>query len=254
MVFKKYTGLISELLFPKFCFGCKREGNYLCEDCRAILEISKFHQQHSGRHLKDLYFALPYQNPLIKNLIQRFKYQPLVKELAKPLSLLIIEHFQLLDNKPNFTDFIIIPIPLEKRKVKRRGFNQAEEIAKELSCFLKIPLLSDCLIKIKETIPQVELSEDKRKENIKGAFSVNPVRKIENQKDLKKFLFSIFKNKFSNGVKNNQEIKNKKILLVDDVYTTGSTMEEAARVLNKAGAEEIIGVVIAKANPEEDRP
>jgi len=224
MLFKKFTNFILELLFPKFCFGCQREGDYLCEDCRATLEISRFHRENSGRYLKDFYFALPYQNPLIKNLIQRFKYQPLVKELAKPLSSLIIEYFQLLDNRPNFTDFTIIPAPLEKRKFKRRGFNQAEEIAKELSHFWGIPLFSGCLIKIKETIPQVELSEDERKENIKEAFSV----------------------------KNNQGIKNKKILLVDDVYTTGSTMEEAARVLKIAGAREIIGVVIARASPGED--
>lgn len=225
MIFKKVTDLILELLFPKFCFGCQKEGSYLCEDCRAILEISKFHQHHSGQYLKDLYFALPYQNPLIKNLIQKFKYQPLVKELAKTLSLLIIEHFQLLDKKPNLTDFTIIPIPLEKRRLKYRGFNQAEEIAKELSYFWKIPLLSGCLIKNKETTPQVELSGDERKENIKGAFSL----------------------------KNSREIKDKKILLIDDIYTTGSTMEEAARALKRAGAKEIIGVVIARANPEEDR-
>ncbi|HUW71988.1 MAG TPA: ComF family protein [Candidatus Humimicrobiaceae bacterium] len=226
MVFKKFTGLILELLFPKFCFGCQREGSYLCEDCRSTLEISEFHKQHSGQYLKDLYFALPYQNPLIKSLIQKFKYQPLVKELAESLSLLIIEHFQLLDNKLNFTDFTIIPIPLEKRRLKSRGFNQAEEIAKELSHFLEIPLFSGCLIKTKETTPQVELSGDERKENIRGAFSV----------------------------KNSQEIKNKKILLVDDVFTTGSTMEEAARILKAAGAKEIIGIVIARASPGEDRP
>ena len=225
MLFRKFTGLILEILFPKCCFGCHREGSYLCEDCRAILEISEFHEQHSARYFKDLYFALPYQNPLIKNLIRKFKYQPLIKELAKPLSLLIIEHLQLLDNKPSFTDFTIIPIPLEKRKLKARGFNQAEEIAKELSYFLKIPLLSDCLIKTKETVPQDDLSEDERKENIKGAFSA----------------------------RNNQKIKNKKILLVDDIYATGSTIEEAARTLKTAGAKEIIGMVIARANPGEDR-
>lgn len=226
MLLKKFTGLVLELLFPKFCFGCQNEGSYLCEDCQATLEISKFHQQHSGKNIEDLYFALPYQNPLIKKLIQKFKCQPFVKELAKPLSFLIIEHLQLLDNKPNFTDFTIIPIPLGKRKLKHRGFNQSEEISRELSYFLEIPLLSDYLIKTKGTVPQIEISEDEREENIKGSFSV----------------------------KNSQEIKNKKILLVNDVYVTGSTMEEAAQVLKKAGAEEVIGMVIARASPRKDRP
>jgi len=107
---------------------------------------------------------------------------------------------------------------LEKRKLKQRGFNQAEEIAKELSSFLKIPLVSDCLTKIKETLPQVELSGKKREENIKGVFLV----------------------------KNNEKTRGRKVLLVDDVYTTGSTMEEAARVLKTAGAKEVWGVVVAR--------
>lgn len=223
---EKIANFFLGLLFPKFCFGCQNEGSYLCEDCRAILEISKFHKQHSGQNLKDLYFALPYRSPLIKNLVRKFKYQPFVKELAKSLSFLIIEHFQLLDNKPSFIDFTIIPVPLKKSRLKWRGFNQAEEISKELSYFLEIPLFSSCLIKTKETIAQIELVGDERKENIKGAFAV----------------------------KNSQEIKNKKILLVDDVFTTGSTMEEAARVLKMTGAKEIIGVVVARANPGEDSP
>jgi len=80
---------------------------------------------------------------------------------------------------------------------------------------LKIPLLNDVLIKIKETLPQVELSGKKREENIKGVFLV----------------------------KNNKETRERKVLLVDDVYTTGSTMEECAQVLKTAGAEEVWGVV-----------
>jgi len=81
---------------------------------------------------------------------------------------------------------------------------------------LKIPLVSDCLIKTRETISQVELPEDARKENVKGTFSVK------------------------------NRISGKKILLVDDVYTTGATMTECARVLRESGAKEIIGIAIAR--------
>lgn len=233
MVFKKFATFLLELFFPKFCFNCRAEGNYLCQDCRATLEISKFHLKYSSPNLKDLYFAVCYQNLLIKNLIQKFKYQPFVKELAPTLSSLIIEHFQLLDNKPPFfaspptspqSEYILIPVPLDKRKLKRRGFNQAEEVSKELSKFLEIPI-SNCLIKIKETTPQVELTEEERKENIKGAFSCQ----------------------------HPELVKGRKILLVDDVFTTGSTMEEAARVLKKAGAKEITGIVVARAQPKDDK-
>ena len=215
-MWKKAGNFILEILFPQFCFNCGIEGTYLCEDCKSILEITGFHQKYSAPNLKDLYFALSYNNPLSKKLIRRFKYEPFVKELAKPLSSLIIAHFQLMDNKPDFSGFSIIPVPLEKRKMKWRGFNQAEEIGKELAEFLKIPLVSDCLIKTRETISQVELPEDARKENVKGTFSVK------------------------------NRISGKKILLVDDVYTTGATMTECARVLRESGAKEIIGIAIAR--------
>ena len=228
MLRAKFLNFLLDLFFPRFCLSCQKEGSYLCQDCQATLEISRFHQQYSTQNLRDLYFALNYQSPLIKNLIQKFKYQPFVKELAFNLASLIIEHFQLLDNPPPFyggeKNFILIAVPLEKRKLKWRGFNQAEEIAKELSFFLKIPLISDCLIKTKDTIAQVELKAEARKENIKGVFLV----------------------------KNKDLIKEKKILLVDDVYTTGSTMEEAARVLKEAKAKEIIGIVVARAKPGQD--
>jgi len=94
-----------ELFFPKFCFNYQKEGNYLCEDCKSLTGVLQIHQKYSGKNLKDLYWAAPYANPLIKNLIQKFKYEPFVRNLSKSLSSLIIEHFQLLDNKPDFFNF-----------------------------------------------------------------------------------------------------------------------------------------------------
>jgi len=215
------------IFFPKFCLNCQREGSFLCEDCQAILDISSSHQEFQTGNLSDLYYPLEYKNPLIKNLIKRFKYEPFVKELAKDLASLIIAHFQLLDPPPNFGggDYVLLPVPLEKRKLKWRGFNQAEEIGKEISKFLNIPLINDILFKIKETLPQVELSEKEREENIKGVFII----------------------------RNREKILGKKILLVDDVYTTGSTMKECVQVLKKAGAKEVIGIVIARAAPGQDQ-
>ena len=250
---EKIKNFFLNLFFPKFCFNCQKEGDYLCPDCQSLLEISQYQyclcqkpkrlfqggkcQTCHSKKLDGLYFAISYQNPLIKELIQKFKYKPFIKELAKTLSNLIITHFQLLDNKPNFVypvreekfsnraDFILLPIPLNEKRQKERGFNQAEEIAKELAKFLKLQVLNDALFKIKSTLPQVELAAEARKENIRDAFLV----------------------------KNRKAIKNKKILLVDDVYTTGSTMEEAARVLKEAGVKEVWGIVVARAQPGEDK-
>jgi ComF family protein len=221
----KIKEFILDLIFPKFCLGCKKEGSFLCEDCFSILDISTNHQRFKGKNLTDLYFPVNYENFLVKKLIQNFKYPPLIKELKKELALIIISHLLLLDKKPYFSDFILVPIPLSKKKLRWRGFNQAEEIARELANFLKIPLISDCLVKLKETKDQVELSEKERRENVKGVFFV----------------------------KNKEEIFGRNILLVDDVFTTGATMEEAARVLKEAGAEKIVGIVIAKASPGQDK-
>ncbi len=210
------------LLFPKFCFNCQMEGIYLCEDCRAILNINNHHQVFSGKHLNDLYWAIDYKKPLIKKLIHNFKYEPFVKELSKPLSSLIINHFQLIEKPLPFfgegSEFFLIPVPLYEKRLRWRGFNQAQELAKQLSLFWNIPLLNNYLIKIKKTFLQSQLAKQERLGNVRNAFLV----------------------------KNQEKIKNKKILLIDDVFTTGATMEECAWILKKAGAQQVIGLVIAR--------
>lgn len=246
---------ILDILFPKFCLNCRKEGSYLCQDCFSIIDILK--RQYCPfcyppktvadgktciycrrrKRLNGLYCATSYNNFIAKKLINQFKYEPYIKELSKPLSSLIIAHFLNLET-PTFKiekailatrdpssdslkknkDVILIPVPLYKNKLKQRGFNQAEEIAKELSKYLKIPIFNNLLIKIKPTPAQVELDKKQRKNNIKGVFSV----------------------------KNPKAIKQKKILLVDDIFTTGSTLEECAKILKEAGAKKVWGVVVAR--------
>jgi len=227
-MFEKIKENFLELLFPRACLGCQREKSWLCQDCKAIIDISRFHQKFPNPELNDLYSATQFQGPLLKKLIHKFKYEPLVKELAQPLSSLICDHFQLLDIPPVFlggrTNFVLVPIPLEKKRLKWRGFNQAEEIARHLSKFLNMPLLDNVLVKNRTTLPQVKLRAEERKQNILGAFACQ----------------------------NKHKIKGRNILLVDDIYTTGSTMKEAARVLKKSGAQKVIGVVVARAAPGQD--
>lgn len=238
----KIKAFLLELFFPSFCLGCQKEGTYLCEDCKEVLEISEFQyclcnknplrlnpnqKKHgkcnkcSDKKLSGLYFALPYkEKSLTRKLIHQFKYQPYLKNLAETLALLIAEHLFLSGkNKEEiWQNSILIPIPLDKKKLKSRGYNQAEELAKELSKILKVPVISNNLIKTRVTLPQVELSAEKRGQNLKNAFLV----------------------------KSPEQIKGKKIFLVDDVYTTGSTMEECSRVLRDAAAKQVWGIVIAR--------
>jgi len=228
-----------DLFFPRFCVGCNQEGFYLCQDCLSLIEILE--NQYCPfcnlpkivldgktcprckklKALSGLYFATSYQTPLVKKMISLFKYPPFIKELSGPLTSLIITHFQILGKNHNVFKvkrFVLIPVPLHRKQLKKRGFNQSEEIAKGLSVFLDIPLMNNVLIKAKETPPQVELDEGARRENIKSVFLA----------------------------KNPELIKGKNVLLVDDVFTTGSTMEECARVLKAAGAKEVSGVTVAR--------
>lgn len=239
---EKIKNLLLDILFPRFCLGCGIEGTYLCQDCKAILEISenkyclceknalrlpskeekgKCSKCHSKK-LSGLYSALSYKEKfLTRKLIHFLKYPPyFAKTLAETLAFLIIDHISLLGKDPKnfFENRILIPVPLEKKKLNQRGFNQSEEIAKKLSEISGAPLIADCLIKIKTTPPQMKLSGKEREENLKNAFLC----------------------------KNSELVRGKKIFLIDDVYTTGTTIEECAKVLKKAGAKEIWGIVVAR--------
>ena len=242
----KIKVFLLELFFPIFCLGCQKDGTYLCQDCKATLEILEFQyclcnknplkinlqlnkygkcNRCYDKKLSGLYFALPYKgSALTRRLIHQFKYQPYIKDLAKTLALLLAEHFFISgSNKEDvWQNSVLIPVSLDKKKLKRRGYNQAEELAKELSKILLVPVLSDILIKVKTTRTQIELSGKEREQNLKGAFAITPLH-----------------NNFA-------RITGKKIFLVDDVYTTGSTMEECARTLKQAGAKQVWGIAIAR--------
>jgi len=232
----KIVEFVLDILFPKFCLNCGAEGNYLCPDCLSLIEV--LDRQYCPfcfpprivfagtclsckrtKKLAGLYCAASYENFIVKKLIHQFKYEPYLKDLAKTLSSLIITHLQHLNKVNNFESFLLVPAPLHKKKLKQRGFNPAQEIAKEIAKALKIPVIN-ALAKIKQTPAQVELEKEERLENIKGAF-------ICPRPDL-------------------GQIKNRKILLVDDVFTTGATMEECALTLKKAGAKEVWGMVVAR--------
>ena len=113
---------------------------------------------------------------------------------------------------------IIIPVPIHKKRRLKRGYNQTELIAKEICKNISLELKTDVLIKQKNIKAQSELNKNERKQNIKNAFEI----------------------------KNINEIIDKKILLFDDIYTTGSTVNECSKILKKAGAKQIGVVTIAK--------
>ncbi len=148
----------------------------------------------------------------IRDLIHSFKYNRLT-HLRYPLALLTLEGMS------EFCDpHLIVPVPLHRSRLRQRGFNQAVLLGRVLSRRLSLPMLPDALVRTRQTEPQIELSAAERRVNVKGAFSV----------------------------KRPDHVAGKRILLLDDVMTTGSTMDECAKELKKAGAEVVIATAIAR--------
>jgi ComF family protein len=112
----------------------------------------------------------------------------------------------------------IIPVPLHRKRLLSRGYNQSTELCRSLARRLERPVISDGLNRIKNTVPQTKLGTVERQENIKAAFDASSIR-----------------------------VKGKSILLVDDVYTTGATLRECTRTLKRAGTKEVNVLVLARA-------
>ena len=226
--------------------GCKKEGSYLCEDCRSLLDINEFNyclcnpnptrilpNQLTGKchrcrdkKLSGLYFALPYkEKALTKKLIHQFKYKPYLKDLAETIASILIEHFIKTEKNTDeiWENSVLVPVPLHAKKIRERGYNQSEELAKELSKVLQIPVISNVLVKTKSTESQMTLKKEAREKNLLGAFAIKKC-----------------------GTSDIPHFSGKKIFIVDDVYTTGSTMNECAKILKQAGAKSIWGICIAR--------
>ena len=228
----KIFSFILDLIFPIRCLACAKEGDWLCPGC---FEKIKFQESQScpvcrkerkgGRlcpacqkkkSIDGLLIACHYQDKIVQNIIHLLKYK-YVRGLKPLFGRLLAEFIKRNDLGP-FENYFILPIPLHKKRERFRGFNQAEIIAEELAKILKIPVRENVLRRQRHTSAQAKLKARQRAENIKNAFIL--ASKLEKTE--------------------------KSAILIDDVYTTGSTMNEAAKVLKKGGVKEVIGLVIAR--------
>jgi competence protein ComFC len=222
---------VLDLVYPKFCFGCRSSGTYLCRNCIKlamyinweqrchicgnICRLGMVHKEcEESSYLDGLIYITLYDG-IAKKLIKSVKYDFnfAVLEDIGILMAKFLKFYKL--NK----GFVLVPVPLSNKKRRYRGFNQAELLGKHISKnsnFEQINLLK----RIKNTHTQVTLSKQERSINLKEAFQINM-----NLNNMKSF---------------------KKVILVDDVYTTGTTLNECAKVLKQSGVEEVIGFVFAK--------
>lgn len=238
---------ILSLVFPKHCVSCKKLGSYLCENCFSYLSFDAkslclvcnkpaynnlTHPYCRTKYSIDGCFsALPY-NKTAQKLIYNFKYKPYLTDL-KPV--LVDLFYESLIQNEDFNrelkrgDWILVPVPLFASKLRKRGYNQAEILAEELTKRFNLPAgrqvfqVQNILKRTRDTKTQVGLSNIKRKENMKGVF------------EMKKYPSA------GSGFR-----KNCSIFLVDDVVTTGSTLLEAAKILKRNGAKRVIGLTLAR--------
>ncbi|HRY82374.1 MAG TPA: ComF family protein [Candidatus Moranbacteria bacterium] len=256
---EKLQNFILDTLFPIHCLFCQKYGDWICEECAKKISIlpiqvcpycekaispagricpsckDKFLGKNEIGPLDALIVSAKYEKSGISRLVHCFKYN-FIPDLGTPLAKIISEAI-IFHNLP-LPDFII-PIPLHSRRLRWRGFNQSEILAKNLSEILTpgfpLSVISNFLIRKKYTTAQMKIKNyQERQKNVKNIFGLN--------KD--------FQNQHSNHSSDNSKIRvalqDKTVLLIDDISTTGSTLFEAGRILKSAGAKKVFGAVIAR--------
>jgi ComF family protein len=226
-VFRLWAKNFINLIYPLSCLICRVGLNPLsdkplCPGCWSRIEFLPPQNQlfiHRNAKRPPFFFNQAFSvcryDSVIKDCIHLFKYRSKLS-LVKPLSKLMV------DFAHNFLDMenidLILPVPLASSKLRQRQFNQAKLLAKSISCAFSKELKDKLLIKIKPGVAQVNLSRTERLKNVRGSFKVR------------------------------HQLLLKNILLVDDVLTTGATINECARMLLGAGAKRVDVFTLARSN------
>lgn len=201
------------------CLVCGRETKvytYICNDCRSLLEEKPERVVRDFMYVDEVHSCY-YYNPFLKELILTYKFSN-KRYLSKVLSELLIEKI-FKEGLHKKTD-LLVSVPIHKETLIKRGFNQIDLLLDEIQKELGLSISKDNLIKERLTKEQAKLSEIDRYKNLKNSFKV-----------LDKEL-----------------LKDKTILLVDDMITTGSTVEECAKVLKENQANKVVVLTIATSN------
>jgi len=216
-----------DFVYPPFCLLCgaylEAKEELICGSCwqalplltQPLMPVANLHILAGVPAWFDESIAVYQYSPSAQELIHQFKYfgmQGLAKELGRKVGERIVQH-----NLAGEID-AFVPVPLHSQRLRERGYNQAELLARQAGEMTGVPCWKDALMRIRYTQPQAAMNREERRSNIHGAFSV----------------------------KAGSEIGRSRIALVDDVLTTGSTMNECARVLRQAGAVSVMSVTAVR--------
>ena len=209
----KVLNFILDLIFPQFCIGCGKFNTLICENCYQQINFYPLAIQSElpNWSLEKIIVMAEYEG-IVKKLIAALKYKN-IKDVGQILARMIYY-------STNFPQVeAITSVPLHPKRHLQRGFNQATEIALELSKLTQIPFVK-LLARTKHSQPQAKISDkNQRLTRLKNTFALNlRVEKLES------------------------------VLIIDDVTTTGTTLNECGLILKKAGVKKIYGLVVAHGN------
>ena len=207
------------IIYPPKCGICgKLNENFLCNKCYKMLENDSKFSIEKNRNIESEFdehiYMFKYKG-LIRRLIIDYKFQE-KSYLYKTIVNFLLKDKKMFEIIKSYDT--IVPVPISRKRKKTRGYNQSYLIAKDLANIIGIKLENRVLFKTKNIIEQSKLNKEERLENIKGVYEI----------------------------RNTKRIINKKILLFDDIYTTGSTVNECCRMLKKANPDKIGVLTIAK--------
>jgi competence protein ComFC len=221
---------VLNIVYPIYCGGCGKAGDTICKNCldsftkveegltcpvcgrRVGAKIVCGECIQQARGFEEGYFGFYFEDKL-REAIHSFKFHSR-KDVGKRLVHIIEEKIA------SFSDRFdcILPIPVTEKRLRERGFNQSFIIGDEISKISGKPIYHSVLCKVKETMDQFSLHRDQRRKNVKGVFAA----------------------------RNAERVKAKRVLLVDDLFTTGYTAKEASRVLKKAGVRSTLFFALAR--------
>lgn len=218
-----------DLIFPRRCGGCGKPGREWCDACRAQIRAVGSsicphcgrpqpqsavcpHCRHTPLEINGIRSAVMFEGPA-REAIHHLKYNGRTS-LAEPLGDLLIESWQA---NPLPAD-MLVPVPLHQARLRERGYNQSALLGKRLAQATGLPLIEPALRRVKATVPQITLTAAERKANVQDAFEARA-----------------------------ELVGGKRVLLIDDVCTTGSTLEACQLALKRASAQSVWALTLARA-------
>jgi len=225
----KLKGVALDFLFPRWCVGCGREGDFLCYSCQqSLARIMPPLCPRCGRPQASGILCAscvgwqaeidgirsPFRfDGAIRLAIHQLKYRSL-RALAMPLAKLL-QNYLVSNPVPGK---VLVPVPLHQKRLRERGYNQSSLLAQELGKLTNLPMVGDCLTRVHHASPQTRASTvDERRSNVANAFSCRDHR-----------------------------LQDKQVLLIDDVSTSGATLGACAGVLKAGGVTSVWGLVLAR--------